>query len=70
MRPAINRDTFAADLINALLLRPVYRNPEPVVECEECGRTGSDGFVWFQGEIMLCADEKACKRRAAEKGCK
>lgn len=40
---------------------------EPIIECEECGRTGNEGFVWFQGEIMLCADEAACNQRAAEK---
>ena len=40
---------------------------EVTVECEECGRVGSDDFVWFQGEIMLCANEAKCKQRAKEK---
>ena len=40
---------------------------KPTVICEECDRTGTDGFVWYQGEIMLCSDEAECKRRQSEK---
>lgn len=36
------------------------------VTCEECNRQGTEGFVWFQGEIMLCADQAACNERRDE----
>lgn len=39
---------------------------DQTVECEECGRQGTEDFVWFQGEIMLCANKVSCKARRSE----
>ena len=35
MKPAVYRDDFWGDLINTLLLRPVYRKPKPKPEKEQ-----------------------------------
>lgn len=38
--PKIKSDSFGADLVNALLLRPVYRKPAPKEPVEPAGRSG------------------------------
>lgn len=58
--PAVNKDTFMGDLLNTLLLRPVYRKPRPAPGPEpipELPDPGPEAGVFYAAERRINDDE-------------